>query len=40
MAAMNPKSPDEFREEEEERRFLEGQGAAPAAEKSHHEHGH
>jgi mono/diheme cytochrome c family protein len=38
MASMNPKSPDEFREEEEERRFLEGQGDAPVpdAAKPHH----
>jgi len=42
MEALNPKSPDEFREEEEERRFLAGEtGAAspvPATEKKTHHH--
>jgi mono/diheme cytochrome c family protein len=44
MEALNPKSPDVFREEEEIRRFLEGEAAAPAATpnslppaKKHHE---
>jgi len=42
MEALNPKSPDEFREQEEERRFLAGEtGAAspvPATEKKTHHH--
>jgi mono/diheme cytochrome c family protein len=42
MEALNPRSPDEFREEEEERRFLAGDtGAAspvPAPEKRTHHH--
>jgi mono/diheme cytochrome c family protein len=42
MEALNPKSPDEFREEEEERRFLAGEtGAAspvPVPEKRTHHH--
>jgi mono/diheme cytochrome c family protein len=42
MEALNPRSPDEFREEEEERRFLAGEtGAAspaPAPEKRTHHH--
>jgi mono/diheme cytochrome c family protein len=42
MEALNPRSPDEFREEEEERRFLAGEtGAAspvPAPERSTHHH--
>jgi len=29
MKALNPKSPDEWREEEEMRRFLQGEGGAP-----------
>jgi mono/diheme cytochrome c family protein len=31
MEALNPKSPQEFREDEETRRFLAGEDAAPAA---------
>ena len=42
MEALNPRSPDEFREQEEERRFLAGEtGAAspaPAPEKRTHHH--
>jgi hypothetical protein len=43
MEALNPRSPEQFREEEEVRRFLEGEATAPAAgpdtppAKKHHE---
>ena len=37
MEALNPKSPDEWRQEQEERRFLEG--ADPAKSKPSHTHG-
>ena len=37
MRSLNPRSPDEFREEEEQRRFLEGGTAPePRTEKHHH----
>ena len=40
MEALNPKSPEEWREEEEIRRFLEGEGRAPKpAPKPTHKHG-
>jgi mono/diheme cytochrome c family protein len=35
MEALNPKSPAQFRKEEEERRFLEGDGLAAGAETTH-----
>jgi len=38
MKAMNPKSPQEFQEEEEIRRFLEGEDVAPAEETHAHHH--
>jgi mono/diheme cytochrome c family protein len=42
MEALNPRSPDEFREQEEERRFLAGESGAaspvPAPEKRPHHH--
>lgn len=36
MEALNPKSPEQFREEEESRRFLAGEDAAPPAPAPHH----
>lgn len=36
MKSLNPKSPDEFREEEEQRRFLEGGAAPEPRPKTHH----
>jgi mono/diheme cytochrome c family protein len=40
MAALNPKSDDEWRQEEEGRRFLEGGAAPPPNEAApHHKHG-
>ena len=39
MAAMNPRSAAEWREEEEIRRFLEGEGGPSRAAPSRHEHG-
>ena len=40
IKSMNPKSPDEWRQEEEERKFLEGQGEAPKpAPSPAHKHG-
>jgi mono/diheme cytochrome c family protein len=40
MKALNPKSPEEWREEEDIRRFLEGEGRAPKpAPKPTHKHG-
>jgi len=38
MKGLNPKSPDEFRQDEEERRFLEGD--APKTAPPPHEHTH
>jgi len=38
MEALNPKSPDELRKQDEEREFLEGGGSVPAP--SHEEHTH
>lgn len=38
MKALNPKSPDEWRQEEEERRFLEG-GKGPPKPPTGHKHG-
>lgn len=35
MQDLNPKGPDEWRQEEEERRFLEGKGEAPKPAPSH-----
>lgn len=35
MEALNPKSPDEWRKGEEERRFLEGKGDQPKSKPSH-----
>jgi mono/diheme cytochrome c family protein len=39
MKAMNPKSPDEWREEEEARRFLEGGEPSPKPSAGAHKHG-
>jgi mono/diheme cytochrome c family protein len=39
MKRLNPKSPDEWREEEEIQRFLGGEGGGPATPHSAHEHG-
>ena len=39
MKALNPKSPDEWREEEEMRRFLQGEGEAPKPAPTHKPHG-
>ena len=39
MKAMNPKSPAEWRGEEEMRRFLEGEGEAPKPAPTHKPHG-
>ena len=39
MESLNPKSPDEWRQEEEERRFLQGE-TDPAKSKPSHPHGH
>ena len=36
MDALNPKSPAEFKEQEETRRFLQGDSAAPAEHKNEH----
>ena len=36
MEELNPKSPEQFREEEESRRFLAGEDAAPPSPKPHH----
>ena len=39
MRSLNPKSPDEWRDEEETRRFLEGESAVPAPPAPRHIHG-
>lgn len=39
MKMLNPKSPDEWREEEEMRRFLSGEGEAPIPAPTHKPHG-
>ncbi len=39
MKGLNPKSPDEWREEEETRRFLQGEGEAPKPAPTHKQHG-
>jgi len=39
MKSLNPKSPDEWREEEEARRFLEGDDQKPPAPRPRHKHG-
>jgi mono/diheme cytochrome c family protein len=36
MARLNPKSPEELKEEEEERKFLEGEGNEPTSPDHHH----
>lgn len=40
MKALNPKSHEEFRQEEDERRFLEGEASKPNAAPAPHTHGH
>lgn len=39
MKMLNPKSPDEWREEEEMRRFLQGESEAPKPAPTHKQHG-
>jgi mono/diheme cytochrome c family protein len=39
MKELNPKSPDEWREDEESRRFLEGEDQQPVAPTPRHKHG-
>lgn len=39
MKALNPKSPDEWREEEEMRRFLQGEAEVPRPAPTHKSHG-
>ena len=36
MARLNPKSPEELKEEEEEQKFLEGEGNEPTSPDDHH----
>jgi hypothetical protein len=38
MEALNPRSPQEFREEEEARRFLAGENASPGQPMPSHKH--
>jgi hypothetical protein len=38
MESLNPRSPAEFREEEETRRFLAGEEEKPAPKPSTHDH--